>query len=334
MIKKLCALALAAAGMLPPQPALAAGPGADVVRSPILGTLKLPDEAGTTPAIPWIDDGRESLRRFTEGIGRSIDGWFGDIPFDQGGRLVNGRLGLNMLWRRDDGFQAGLRFRGKFDLPNLKQKTYLYFGQDNERELVTDQPEAFTRQQRLLTEDRREDQTFFAGLGYALRDNLDLRGGIRGGLKPYVQARYSEEWGLTSADALEFRETLFWESSEGVGLTTALNYTHDFSRTLELRWRNAATLSQSTEALAWSSGLGLFVNLGGPRQLAFEALVNGETGSPVRVAEYGLRTTYRQAIYRDWLLGELILGHFWPKEDRDSERERTWAVGAGVEVLF
>lgn len=284
--------------------------------------------------IAWIERSRAGLHQFTESIGRGVDGWFGDIPFEQGGRLVNGRLGIHGLWRRDDGFQMNVRFTGKFDLPNLQNKAYLYFGQDNERELITDQPEAFTRQQRLKSESRQEDQTFFAGLGYAVRENIDLRGGIRGGLNPYVQARYSKKWSFVPEDQLEFRETLFWEVKEGLGLTTALYYAHALSRSVDLRWRNAATISQSTDALAWQSSLGLFVSFGDLRQVALETLVNGETGSPVRVAEYGLRATYRQPVYKDWLLGELIVGHFWPKESVDAERERSWAAGAGVEIRF
>ena len=292
-----------------------------------------PSAAGDEGDIEWIDSTRKGLRDFTEDIGRGVDSWFGDIPFEGRKRLVNGRLGISTLWRRDDGFRFNVRFNGKFDLPNLEHKTYLYFGQDNERELITDQPETFSRQQRLQAEDQDDDQTFFAGVGYALRENIDLRGGIRGGLNPYVQARYRKRW-YFAEDEIEFRETLFWEVKEGLGITTSLNYRHGFSRTLELRWRNAATLSQSTDALAWQSSLGLFKSLGKPRQLSLEALINGETGDPVRVAEYGLRTTYRQAIYKDWLHGEAIIGHFWPKEEVDAERERAWAAGVGVTIHF
>lgn len=315
--------------------ALAQGqPGADVVRSPIRESLRLPEARDGRGHIAWIDDSRERIRDFFESIGRGVDGWFGETRPDDSARLVNGRLGLHSLWRRDEGLRTNLNFRGKFDLPNLKNRAYLYFGQDNERELITDQPEEFSRQQRLLEEQRREDQTFFAGLGYALQENIDLRGGIRGPLRPFVQARYRMGWDFSEDDTLEFRETLFWEAKEGVGLTTALNFAHTFTRQLDLRWRNAATISQSTDALAWQSSLGLFLGLGGHHQLSLEALVSGETGSPVRVGEYGLRTTYRRAVYQDWLLGELIVGHFWPKESENRERDRSWAAGIGVEVLF
>ena len=309
-------------------------PGSDLVESPIRRSL---GEAALDQAperIGWLHDSRDHLRDFFEAVGRTVDGWFGDVPPEPTRRLVNGRLSLNTLWRRDDGLRTGLDFRGKFDLPNLKNKAYLYFGQANEREVVTDQPDEFSRRQRLLAEQEDEDHTFFAGLGYALRENIDLRGGVRGPLRPFVQARFVKQWYPAESDEIEFRETLFWEAKEGFGLTTALNYHHEFTRRLEFRWRNSATLSQSTDALAWQSSVGLYLHLGGPRQLSLEGLINGETGSTLPVTEYGVRGIYRKAIYEDWLLGEFIVGHFWPRDEDAAERDKSWAAGIGVEMLF
>ncbi len=309
-------------------------PSHDIVRSPILKSMGADASAGRNARIEWLHETRDYLRDVLEGVGRTVDGWFGDIPAEPTRRLVNGRLSLNTLWRRDDGLQTGLNFRGKFDLPNLKNKAYLYFGQDNERDLVTDQPDEFSRRQRLLAEQDDQDKTFFAGLGYALRENIDLRGGIRGPLRPFVQARFVKKWYPGASDEIEFRETLFWEGKEGFGLTTALNYQYGFTRDLEFRWRNSATLSESTDALAWQSSAGFYLRLGGPRQLSIEALINGETGHSMPVDEYGVRGIYRRAIYEDWLLGEFIVGHFWPRGENDPEREKSWAAGIGVEMLF
>ncbi len=68
--------------------------------------------------------------------------------------------------------------------------------------------------------------------------------------------------------------------------------------------------------------------------LSGEALINGETGRDISVTEYGLRIKWQQPVYRDWLIGEIIVGHFWPRKDALSERERTWAVGLGVQMRF
>lgn len=283
--------------------------------------------------LPLLERTRENVRAGTEWVARGIDSWFGDKPFEEGGK-ISGRLGLRTLWRQDDGFDFNLRFRVRMELPNARDKAYVIIGRDNERELVSDRPEAFSRQQQLLSERPREDETFFAGLGYAWRDSVDLRLGVRGGYKVYTQARYRKRWSLTEQDGLEFRETVFWTVSDGFGATTALDYDHILTPSLTFRWLNAATISESTDGLAWSSSAGLYKQFGDLRLLSAEALINGETASGLGVTEYGLRMKWSQPIYQDWLIGEVILGHFWPRKDIQTERGQSWAVGAGVEMRF
>ena len=128
-----------------------------------------------------------------------------------------------------------MRFRARFDLPNLRDKAYVFIGRQNERELLTDQSETFTREQLLLEERQREDQTGFAGLGVALRKNIDFRVGVRGGLKFFTQARYRKQWALSEQDRIEFRETIFWNNKDKFGSTTALDYEHAFTPKLSLR---------------------------------------------------------------------------------------------------
>lgn len=281
-----------------------------------------------------LDRSRTHVQDFSEWVGEEVNSWFGDRPFSAGKGVTGGSIGLRSLWRQDDGLQTNVRVRARFDLPNLRDKAYLFLGQDNERELITDKPEIFSREQQLLEQSRREDQTAFVGLGYALLDHIDFRVGIRGGYKAYTQVRYRQKWMLSAADRVEFRETLFWSVSEGFGSTTTLDYDHAYSPTLTLQWRNAATISEEHDRMAWSSSLGVSRTFGDHRILSLDALFNGQGGSKVDVEEYGLRLKWSQPVYRDWLLGEVIVGHFWPRHQEDSERDRSWAVGAGLEIRF
>lgn len=293
-----------------------------------------PSETSPAQADGIIDDARHRLQDFTAWVGEEVNGWFGDRPLSAGEGVSKGSIGLRSLWRQDDGVETYARFRARIDLPNLRERVYLFLGQDNERELITDRPETFSREQQLLQLRRREDQTAFLGLGYALRDRVDFRVGIRGAYKAYTQVRYRQQWMLSAADRAEFRETLFWSVSEGLGSTTTLDYDHALSPVLMLNWRNAATISQQHENLAWSSSLGLSRTFGDDRLLSFDALINGRTGGTVDVEEYGLRLKWTQPIHRDWLLAELIVGHFWPRNQDEAERGRSWAIGAGLEVRF
>ncbi len=280
-----------------------------------------------------LDATRSQVRGFSLWLGESVNDWFGDRPFTDGGKVTHGRLGLRNLWRQDEGWDTSVRFRARFDLPNLRDKAYVFIGRQNERELVTDQSEAFTREQLLLEERRREDQTGFAGLGVALRKNLDFRVGVRGGLKFYTQARYRKQWELGALDRIEFRETVFWTNRDKFGSTTALDYQHAFTPTLSLQWQNAATISEKTDDFAWGSSLGLFKRFGDDRLLSGEMVVTGETGAKEEVDEYGVRMKWTQPVYRDWLIGEFIVGHYWPQRE-DRERERSWAAGVNLEMRF
>jgi len=280
-----------------------------------------------------LEESRTQVRGFSLWLGETVNDWFGDRPFEDGGKVTHGRLGLRNLWRQDEGWDTNVRFRARFDLPNLRDKAYVFIGRQNERELLTDQSEAFTREQLLLEDRRREDQTGFAGLGVALRRNLDFRVGVRGGMKVYTQVRYRKQWALTEQDRIEFRETVFWNNKDKFGSTTALDYEHAFTPTLSLHWQNATTISEKTDDFAWGSSLGLFKRFGDDRILSGEMVVTGETGAKENVDEYGVRMKWTQPVYREWLIGEFIVGHYWPQRE-DRERERAWAVGANLEMRF
>lgn len=280
-----------------------------------------------------METARRSVRSSAEWLARGVDSWFGDKPFKDGGQVTDGRLSMSLLKRRDESADFSVRFNARFRLPNVEEHTYLFIGRDNQREVVTDQPGAFSRQQRLLPENA-EDRSFFAGLGLALYDAVDFRLGVRGGLKPYAQARYRRPWELGPRDLVEFRETLFWTLDDHFGSTTALSYEHALSSTLAARWLNAATITQDSGKFEWSSSLGLYKSLGQQRLLSLEALASGKQGSGVGVSDYGLQTKWEQPVYRDWLLGEILVGHFWPRKDALSERRRAWAVGGSLMMRF
>jgi len=66
-----------------------------------------------------------AVRGFSVWLGETVNDWFGDRPFEEGGKVTNGRLGLRNLWRQDEGWNTNVRFRARFDLPNLRDKAYV-----------------------------------------------------------------------------------------------------------------------------------------------------------------------------------------------------------------
>lgn len=307
-----------------------ASPSADAAADPV-GTT--PAQSLRTVRNELLESTRSSVRSTTERLARGVDSWFGSRPFEDGGKVSDGRLSLSVLHRQDQGAEYDVRFNVHLRLPNVEKFAFVFIGRDDARDIVTDTPEAFSRQQRLLR-DRTEAPSMVAGLGLSLPNSVDLRIGFRGGLKPYAQVRYIKSWTLPTDTVVDFRETLFWARDDRFGSTTSLSLDHPLSNSLALRWLSAATITQALPKFEWSSSLGAYQSMGEQRLLSFEALIHGTQGSGVGISDYGVQLKWERPVYRSWMLVEILGGHFWPRPDAASARGRAWAVGAAFKMRF
>lgn len=290
-------------------------------------TLQLAPEAAEV-----AESTRSSVRAMAVWLARGVDSWFGDRPFEQGGRVTDGRLSTALLFRQHEKVDFDLRFNARFRLPNIEDKLYGFVGRDDRRDVIADRPGAFSRQDRLLWDDTR-DQAFFVGLGRALSETVDLRLGLRG-VRPFAQARYKTQWLIGPNDLADFRQTLFWTLDDRLGSTTVLSYEHAFTPELAARWLNSATITQETEVFEWATLLGGYRSFGDQQVLGLEAVANGVQGSGIGPSDYGLQLRWEQPVYEDWLLGGVLVGHFWPRKDEPSPRERAWALGVSLKMRF
>jgi len=314
-----------------PSPAVASEPAPD--RPQDAGAaVAAPVPPAATEARPAVDRAPAVLRETVVLLARGLDRWFGDKPFDERKDVKDGRLSIFTSKRQGAGVDSSVQLNARVRLPNLEERAYLFVGRDNEREGVADQPPAFVNQNRLLGE-RTEDRSFFAGLGVVLRDAVDLRVGFRG-IKPYAQARFRHFWVASEASLVEFRQTFFWKLSDRFGSTTALSYEYAWSPTVALRWLTAATITQASRRYEWSTVAGAHKVIAGGRLLSFEAIGTGAQHTGIVFSDYGVQTKWLQPVYRDWLLGEFVVGHFWPRPDAASERGQAWAAGFGLIVRF
>ena len=290
-----------------------------------------PDEPPAEETV--LETTRRLTRATTDWLAREVDSWFGNEPFyAAGGGVRDGRLSLALLKQQGQGFQGRLRFNARIRLPNVERQAYFFVGRDNTNEVVSDTPGALTRQQRLQSETPAE-QSFFTGLGVSLADAIDLRLGFHG-IKPYAQARYRQPWKPTEIDLLEFRQTFFADTTDRLGSTTAFSYEHGFSSSLALRWLTGMTITQKTDRFDWSSTVGTYKTYGEQRASSLEFVVSGELASGIAFGEFGLQTKWQQLLYRDWLLGEFLVGYFWPRPDRAFERQHRWALGVTATMKF
>lgn len=279
-----------------------------------------------------LEQARESVRATVEWLARGIDSWFGDRPFREGGKVTDGVVSASMLARQGQGIETSLHLNARLRLPNLERRVYLFFGREDQREAVTDTPGALTRQQRLLPEAR--DQTsVLAGLAVAV-EKAEFRVGVRGGLKPYAQARWREHWDIDSAQRADLRQTFFLTVDDHLGSTTAFSLERVFTPTLAGRWLTAGTITQVSGKLEWSSSLGLHRAFAEQRRLSLETIVSGGQAPGVGISDVGLQARWEQPLRGNWLIGEALVGHFWPRPDVGSDAIRGWAAGATVKMLF
>lgn len=276
---------------------------------------------------------RRTLRFSAEWLARAVDGSFGDKSFDQGGKVSDGRIDLIVHKRERQAREFDRRFYARFRLPNLEHRVQVFVGNDDERDVVTDNPQVFSQQQR-LTEARPVDRSFFAGVKVPFLESFEFRVGVRSPIKPFVQASYDHAWSLSEADTIGLRETLFWTLADRFGSTTVGSWSHTLSPTIAVRWVNAATVTEVTRRFEWNSVAGTYKSFGAERVLALEALASGTQGTGVPVSEYGLQVRWEQPVYRSWLLGELGVGHFWPRRDALSPRERVWGLAGALKLKF
>lgn len=293
------------------------------------------DEAPASTTEGVLVATRESARSTAEWLARNVDSWFGDRPFEDGGKVSNGRLSVGLFYRRDAPVDVDLRFNARFRLPNVERRAYLFVGRDDPRDVIQDTPDALPRQQALRA-DRLGERSFLGGLGVTLLDVFDFRLGVSSRLKPYVQARYAKPWQLTEDQLLEFRQTLFWTAADKFGATSALAYGVTLAPAWSLRWASLATITQESKNVVWSSTLGVYRSFGWERQLALEAVLTGSgtQGTGVGASDRGLLLKWQQPLHADWLFGELVGGHFWPRPDAQSPRASAWAMGAGLKMRF
>jgi hypothetical protein len=265
---------------------------------------------------------------------RWIDGFFGDIRYDEAAPGVRGRLSLGVERREDSGLDFRPRFRVRVPLPNLAKRLSIYVEREDEtRSIEGRNVEGQQAVEPISTTTATTDST---QVGFVRsRGDFDFRLGLRaprGQLDYYGRVRYRNTFWRTDLTQWRFSQTFYWRHSEGWGETSQLDYETKLSERYFLRWYNTATWAQTTEGVSWNSGLPLYRTLRGGQVVVIEPNVNGQTGLPHAVSSYGVRGAYRQTLGRRWLFGEIYLGQDRVKSSPG--RDVQFFAGFIVELVF
>jgi hypothetical protein len=267
-----------------------------------------------------------------------VDRWFGSSEDEAEYRKVYGSIAPALLWDQHYGFATPFRFNVSLPLPQIDQRFHAFVGRFDPNEAVTESAEpsgAFRRQYGPATEDQtlfglafhqppRQGGYFDAGVGMRVSFPLD----------PYLKGSYVYGRGASERGLLSFRETAFWQNTQGFGVTSRADIERIYNLRWFGRWTNSVTFSQKSRGVLGWSAVDLMRGFATRRAIVMELEIDGQTDAPVPIHNYGTKFAYRQAVLRKWLIMEVRTSISWPKDLPQQERRLSPGIGMGFEMLF
>src|SRR5262245_24079668 len=233
----------------------------------------------------WLDRAHLWLFNSVWRSARAMDGWFGpEAPEATYYKQTEGSMAPAILWDQYDGFQPKLRFSVDLPLPRMNERYHAFIGRVNRDEYVTEREissGAFPSQQGRVE----DDQTVF-GIAYRSPEEgaqfeADAGVRLRFPLDPFVKGSYVFERGEASRALFMFRETAFWQNSEGFGFTSRF----DVERVIDLQWlvrgTISGTISQESEGVRGYTALTAIRGLPRRRAIAGQIFSSGEMDADV-----------------------------------------------------
>jgi hypothetical protein len=285
-----------------------------------------------------MDWSRRELFRFLCLSARWFDGFFGEERYDDSAKDVAGRVSYTTELRERLGTSENIRFSVKLPLPNLNRRFKFVVERDDERRTIEGRTDV---EPGAVAAGPTGQETTQVGVGLQLGEIidqlLDFRLGLRirdGTIDPFIRAKYRKEFAETEKTQWRFTQTLFHTRFDGFGETSALDFEAQISPADLFRWSNNGTWSQTTQGLDWRTGVAIYHTYGKGRASFVEVAASGASDAAVDVANYGIRTAYRQTLGRNWLFGEMYVGRDYPKSLPAVPRDKQYFVGMTIEVLF
>ena len=317
-------------------------PGAGIARTiePAVVLAGPPEFAYDIPApveVPFLDRAHLGIWNTIWRSAMRTDSWFGGGNDAAIYQHTSGSLAPALLWDKFDGLTPRLRFDVDVPLPHLNSRLHAFVGRVNRDEYVTESSPAsgaFAKQYGPLE----EDETLF---GIRYRDpkqggrwQADAGIRFRSPLDPFVKGSYRFMRGSSEETLYSFRETAFWQNSEGFGFTSRIDIERILRDTWLFRWTGSGTISQETEGVRGYTALTMMRGLPNRRAIAAEVFTTGEFEAPVPTENYGVKFAYRRSISRDWLVLETRVSCTFPREELTEKRITNWGVGIGFEMFF
>jgi len=293
--------------------------------------------SNTPNEVPVLDETRETVQETVCGATLWFDGLFGERHLASA-RRAHGRIEVSTANSEFEGEETRVRFDARVQLPALEERLSLFIGRDNEDDVARDRSEGLGL--RSQSDQLQQVEDFFAGIGFKLREDYNLRSefrvGVRGVRHPVVFMQVRNTWTAyeDDNDQIALRVTPFVNHLDGAGVTVGTDYDRALAPQLLFRWSSIGTVTEETSGMPWRSAFLLYRSLRNYSAIALETFWRGATAAPEPLLEYGVRTIYRQPILKRRLFAELVVGYSWPRIDPALEREGSAGATFGLEMPF
>lgn len=295
-----------------------------------------PASQGTDPSI--LDSSHDYLVSFIDDPIIWFDSFFGDERMDEENLPVTFiRLRLVTRYTEGDGFTFPVRVRASVRMPNLNKKfRFIVIGAsaDESRSILSDDSSD------LVDSNGNRGEKTNVGLRYSiyqsLREYISFGGGLRFSLplEYYVRVRYRRFLHIGEVNVVRFSETGFWNSLDGFGETSRLDFDRKLTKTTSGRLSFIGTYSNISQGVDWGSEANIFKKLNKKSALSFDLGAYGRTRPVREVTTYRVGLRYRRNIYRPWLFVELAPEESWVLQDDTGERDAIAAISLVLEVQF
>lgn len=274
----------------------------------------------------WLDASHEYVIDNADNIAAWMDNFFGVARAEEEAPYSTLRLRLEQEWDEIDGWESGVKLRGKVHLPRLNKRLSLLFSDDDER----------TGSDDLLID--KQDSPNDVALQYTARERkhyrLDFKVGIRSSLHPKTSVRYRYEYPLRETLIGRFSEEILYRGDDGFGSRTRLEFDKILSKDKVVQWYNRLDWEEEKDGLWWNSGVSLNRRLSNKRALSYYIAASGATKPDYFTRSYGLGMRYRQNIYKHWLFAEVQPSYRWRRANFEDDRKGAATILFRIEAVF
>lgn len=235
-----------------------------------------------------------------------VDSFFDDPSYEAEAANSQFRLRPELYYRKEQGAKARLRFRARFNLPNLGRRASLIAGADEEDSGFDDS-----------VDDLSDDG--IVGLQFFMKESSRWNTSISLGLKFnefafFIGPRVRYEDAIGEKGSYRFTQTLRWQTNNAWQINTRLDLNRVisnrlfFRQTFDGRWRG-----ERAEEEGYRTQISSFLTqrLGQQSGLQYEFSTVFHTRPDTHVDKYTVAVRYRKKTRRDWLYYEIVPQLSW-----------------------